>query len=241
MSVNSNYCARLNPWVLYDPVDPGQQLQWLRDQLVSAERDNQMVHIIGHVPPDHRECTEAWLYNYIRIIERFRDIIKAQFFGHTHRDEFRVMYSLKNPEDAVGLQFISPSITSYSQTNPGYRVYHVRSSDFSIKDYDTYFFNLTASNRGSPSNTFLLPVWTLEYKASDAYGFKTASSREFHKILKGLDKDPIQFENYHRRYFVQSEVDIAKVWDLMRRDIILNDHEVRNPFIKTPASLIPVS
>ena len=37
MALNTNYCTRLNPWTLYDPVDPGQQLKWLVNELYEAE------------------------------------------------------------------------------------------------------------------------------------------------------------------------------------------------------------
>jgi len=48
------------------------------------------VHIIGHIPPSH---TLKWFrWNYFRIVDRFYDTIAAQFFGHTHHDEFSLFY-----------------------------------------------------------------------------------------------------------------------------------------------------
>ena len=90
ISLNTNYCTRLNPWTLYDPVDPGNQLKWLVKELHSAELASEKVHILGHIPPDNRECTQAWLNNFLRIIDRFEHVVLAQYYGHTHRDEFRV-------------------------------------------------------------------------------------------------------------------------------------------------------
>lgn len=245
VSVNSNYCARLNPWTLYDSVDPGGQLKWLTAELLAAERKGDKVHVIGHVPPDHRECTQAWLFNYIRIVERFSETITAQFYGHTHRDEFRVIYALddedgqgKEPRNArrpVGYQFIGPSITSYSQTNPGYRVYSVDDKSFQVVDYDTYFFNLTETNEAN-----YMPKWMLEYRASDSYQMGTASGESFDQLLRTLENDTFAFEQYYRRYYVKSEVDTAKFWDLTRRELILQDHRVENPFSKGPSNLIPV-
>jgi len=83
--LNTNYCTRLNPWTMFDPVDPGKQLKWLTEELHAAEMDNDKVHIIGHIPPDNRECTQAWLFNYLRIIDRFQDTVLAAYYGHTHR------------------------------------------------------------------------------------------------------------------------------------------------------------
>ena len=54
------------------------------------------VHIIGHIPPDG---TLLWFqFNYYRIVERFHDTIAAQFFGHTHHDEFRLFYHSEDTE-----------------------------------------------------------------------------------------------------------------------------------------------
>ena len=36
--INTNYCARLNPWSLYNPVDPANQLKWLSEEWHKAEQ-----------------------------------------------------------------------------------------------------------------------------------------------------------------------------------------------------------
>lgn len=93
IALNTNYCARLNFWLMYDPNDPGDQLKWLARELNQAEANGQKVHIIGHHPPDNQNCIQQWVHNYMSIIERYQNIITAQFFGHTHFDEFRILYS----------------------------------------------------------------------------------------------------------------------------------------------------
>lgn len=237
--MNSNYCSRINPWVLFDPVDPGQQLTWLRDQLLAAEDANDKVHLIGHVPPDHRECTEFWLYNYVRLMERFSDTIKAQFYGHTHRDEFRVVYSMDEKDGnqtPVSFQFISPSVTSYSQTNPAYRIYEIDAHSFHVVTHRTYFFNLTESN-GNQENQ--RPKWRLEYDAGEVYNITAITHQTLDQVLKGLQGSDDRFQEYFRRFYVHSEADIAKMWDSGRKDHILRDHSVSNPFTRKPGSLLP--
>ena len=238
ISVNSNYCARLNPWVLYDPVDPGNQLAWLRDQLLEAEEAGDRVHLIGHVPPDHRECTEFWVYNYVRLMQRFSDTIAAQFYGHTHRDEFRVVYALddKNGSQPVSFQFVCPSITSYSQTNPAYRVYEIDASTYEAVNYKTYYFNLKESNANQENQR---PKWKLEYDASQVFNITSLNHRSMDRVLKQLQGSTHQFEPYFRRFYVQSEAEISKTWDSGRKDHILKDHVVGNPFTRKPGDLLP--
>jgi sphingomyelin phosphodiesterase len=122
--LNTNYCTRLNPWTLLDPVDPGEQLQWLAKQLQAAESSGDKVHILGHIPPDNRECTQAWLHNFLRILDRFEHVVLAQYYGHTHRDEFRVLYSPNSPGlRPISVAYVGPSVTPFTENNPAYRVY----------------------------------------------------------------------------------------------------------------------
>lgn len=38
---------------------------------------------------------QVWSRNYYDIIDRYESTIAAQFFGHTHSDEFEVFYDTK--------------------------------------------------------------------------------------------------------------------------------------------------
>jgi sphingomyelin phosphodiesterase len=133
--LNTNYCARLNFWSLYNPIDPANHLKWLAQELLTAEQVGDSVHIVSHVVPDKKECTQAWLYNYLAIVERFKDTIVAQFYGHTHADEFRVLYSNNNFSEPIGYQFVSPSLSTYDAHNPAYRVFKTdpKGKDFAKK------------------------------------------------------------------------------------------------------------
>lgn len=56
---------------------------------------------------------------------RYESTITAQFFGHTHFDEFSLFYDPKDLGRAVGVSYISPSVTPFINLNPGYRIYYV--------------------------------------------------------------------------------------------------------------------
>lgn len=159
VALNTNYCARLNPWTLFDPQDPGGQLKWLVGQLYEAEILGEKVQIVGHIAPDNRECTSSWVDNFLQIVDRFQETIVSQFYGHTHRDEFRVYYSPRTGAP-IGNAYIGPSITSFKGNNPAYRLYHT-STQGSVINHETYFFNLTQAN----TNGLYGPVWRLAYNA----------------------------------------------------------------------------
>ena len=47
----------------------------------------------------------------------------AQFFGHTHRDNYEIFYDDVNFKRPVSMAYIAGSVTPYSYLNPNYRVY----------------------------------------------------------------------------------------------------------------------
>lgn len=100
-------------WLLLNSTDPATELQWFIYELQSAEFNNEKVHVIGkllfkkrvktlnifllgHIPPGHSDCLKVWSRNYYAIVSRYESTITAQFFGHTHFDEFEVFYDHKD-------------------------------------------------------------------------------------------------------------------------------------------------
>ncbi len=130
--LNTNFCARLNFWLLYNPIDPANHLKWLVQELLKAEQAGDRVHLVGHIAPDRKGCTQAWIFNFINIVERFKDTIVGQFYGHSHADEFRVIYSNNNFSKPVGSQFVSPSLTTYTNYNSAYRTYQTDTKGMNI-------------------------------------------------------------------------------------------------------------
>lgn len=56
---------------------------------------------------------------------RYESTITAQFFGHTHYDEYELFYDTQDLGRANNIAFIGPSVTPYYDLNPGYRIYYV--------------------------------------------------------------------------------------------------------------------
>lgn len=96
ISLNMNYCNNKNWWLLLNSTDPATELQWFIYELQSAEFSNEKVHVVGHVPPGHPDCLKVWSRNFYSIIARYESTVTAQFYGHTHFDEFEVFYDPKD-------------------------------------------------------------------------------------------------------------------------------------------------
>ena len=57
----------------------------------------------------------------------------AQFFGHTHFDEYEVFYDNVNFTRPLSIGYISPSVTPWENVNPSYRIYYVDDSNTETK------------------------------------------------------------------------------------------------------------
>jgi sphingomyelin phosphodiesterase len=121
ISLNTNYCYNLNFWIYENAVDPLGQLDWLVQVLLKSEDNYEKVHIIGHACPS--TCLSSWSKAYYEIINRFSDTITGQFFGHSHHDFFKIYYDLNNQYRPINVAFVTPSVSSYTLINPGYRIY----------------------------------------------------------------------------------------------------------------------
>lgn len=83
------------------------------------------VHIVSHIPPGTNDCWTVFSREFSRIINRFESTVAAQFYGHTHKDEFKVFYDLEDFTRPTNVAFMGPSLTPFTDLNPGYRVYSI--------------------------------------------------------------------------------------------------------------------
>jgi sphingomyelin phosphodiesterase len=70
VGINSNLGYVDNWWLLYEDIDPFNQLQWLADTLKAAEDNNESVHILSHVPTGGASSLKVWFREYGKIVER---------------------------------------------------------------------------------------------------------------------------------------------------------------------------
>lgn len=119
IALNNNDCYTYNWWILMkkglDAIS--EQLQWFHDTLLAAEKANEKVHVLIHIPTGDGSCYKYWSREYRRIVDRFHDTISAQFNGHTHRQEFNVYYAQNNSCFAINVAWNGGSITPYTYVN----------------------------------------------------------------------------------------------------------------------------
>ncbi|KAG0362703.1 Metallo-dependent phosphatase-like protein [Gamsiella multidivaricata] len=173
ISLNTNFCYKLN-FYLYGNTrdyDPFGELKWLINQLQAAEDTGERAWIIGHVGPSQIDCLQNWSAQYYQVIQRYSPhVIAEQFFGHAHYDEFSVYYQsgIKDAQNAISTAWTGPSVTPYTNINPGFRVYKVDTGNWNVYDSLTYIADL--SQAATWDATGVTPNWHLEYSARQVYG-----------------------------------------------------------------------
>ncbi|KAJ4488627.1 sphingomyelin phosphodiesterase [Lentinula lateritia] len=169
LSVNTQYWYRQNLWVydsdIFQP-DPNGILSFMVEQLQAAENAGQKVWVIGHIPLGKPDIIEDQSNYYDQILQRYKDTIVGQFFGHSHKDQFEIAYSDYNNQtaaNAVGVGLICPALTPTSG-NPAFKVYDVDPDTLGIMNIRVIFANM--SDPSFQTN----PTWTLYYDVRETYG-----------------------------------------------------------------------
>lgn len=171
ISLNSNCYYQKNLWAyvnMTNDYDIFGQWQFLVDELTESERVGQRVWIISHIPPADYDALPIQSAVFKKIVERFSPYtIANMFYGHTHRDQFRILYSSNNTDvdSALQMAWVSQSVTPNAYNNPSWRYYEVEDKSFNIINSYNYYtqLNATFSNAGDE------PDWQYEYSARDLY------------------------------------------------------------------------
>uniref|UniRef100_A0A915CRE5 Sphingomyelin phosphodiesterase n=1 Tax=Ditylenchus dipsaci TaxID=166011 RepID=A0A915CRE5_9BILA len=201
ISVNTGYCETTNFFLYINQTDPDGTLAWLVSELYESERANQSIHIMAHVPPGDGECLEGWSRNYYRVVNRFADTIKAQFFGHVHTDAFTVFYEDMNDylSQPTNVLYTAPSVTTFENLNPAYRIYTIdgnyKNSSYEIDDFETYFLNLTETKDIDHH-----PQWKLLYKAKEEYGMTNLSAQSWHDLSQRIRGSKTVYKKFLKNY-----------------------------------------
>ena len=176
IALNSNSFVKGSP--TYN--NASTELQWLSQQLQSAQAQGQKVWILMHVPPgvnsqytaqvvavpsdvDSSDVSMMWdsglQSNFISTLQQYPGVVTLMLAGHTHMDEFRIL-----PTGDVLEQL--PGISPCFGNNPTYKVITIRPDTLTPTDYQSIDYNLATM----PSQFGTL------YQFSSTYGFNAQSN-----------------------------------------------------------------
>ncbi|KAJ3451790.1 sphingomyelin phosphodiesterase [Anaeramoeba flamelloides] len=184
---------------------PKQQLDWLKSELEDSRNKKQKVYIVTHIPlgPDTTEiwppvCWYDYSMLYANVWTNYSDIIASGFSGHTHTDEFRIVYDSKTGEIGKGMFLISPSFSNENNRYSGYRIYEYDKDTWEIINYYQWYANIEKSNKDDTE-----PKWELYYdflSTYNPYGINDLSSDSLATLTNNLGSDTSLYKTFATLY-----------------------------------------
>ncbi|KAF2361415.1 Calcineurin-like phosphoesterase domain ApaH type [Trinorchestia longiramus] len=202
LSVNTNYCYGFNWWLWYDSVDPGEVLEWMIGELQRAEDDGVLVYLISHIPSGHDDCHYTWSREYTKIVARYEGVIAGIFYGHTHKDHFQMFFDPEDSSRPIEVGFVAQSQTTYSDLNPGYKVYTIdgghENSTYTVLDHENWYFDLDQANED------MVPTFQVLYSAKEAYGMPDLSPQSHLDLVYEMAQNGSETFNLFYRNYVKA-------------------------------------
>lgn len=169
ISLNSNCYYQKNLYAYIDvenEPDLFGQWEFLIDELVESEEQGQRVWILAHIPAGDTDALPIQSNIFAKIVERFSPYTIANiFYGHTHRDQFKILYSDTNSLEPVNMAWVSQAITPLGPANPSWRYYEVEDKSFNIINAYNYYSRLNETWVNGDQE----PTWQYEYSPREAY------------------------------------------------------------------------
>ncbi|KAJ7813657.1 sphingomyelin phosphodiesterase [Mycena olivaceomarginata] len=159
IAVNTHY------W-LYDSdvlqPDPNGIIAFAVDALQAAEDAGDRAWIIGHIPLGKEDTLIDQSNYYDQVLQRYKNTIAGQFFGHSHKDQFEVAYSNYSEQTAGECCRRWTDWTALTPTT--FKMYEIDPDTFEVMDVRVMFTNI------SEPSFQIRPQWGLYYSARETYG-----------------------------------------------------------------------
>ena len=82
------------------------------------------------------------------VLEKYKQKILGQFYGHTHSDEFIVNTNPKNSEEVTSFSLLAGSLSPLGTGTSRFRMYDLDENSFGIVNYFDYELKLNEQNFG---------------------------------------------------------------------------------------------
>lgn len=190
ISINTLYYDTNNLFTKHNPSkDWMDQWKWLNDSLTQIKQKNESVWILSHIPPYSGEASKFYSDKINNITYYFRDIIKYQFYGHSHADRF-LLHKKNNTIFSVAT---IPSSLLPSHQDPSFRIYFYNKTNYDLTDYYQYTANLTKVSLDNNLD------YENSYQFNKLYNFTDGPKLDnWIKLYNRLQSDNKTLMNYYR-------------------------------------------
>ena len=138
-----------NWYTVPNNTDPLGELAFLEETLQMIEDNGEVAYIIGHIPPGDIFTLSNWCTRFRALINRYTNIVRGQFYGHTHYDEFKTVKSFRDDQISAGVVWATGSFTAYPNKNPGLRIWEIDPETWHLWDYQQHRMYLPEVNEAA--------------------------------------------------------------------------------------------
>ena len=172
ISINCLLCDSFNFFLIYDSSQTRQMFKWLENVLDQAEKNGEIVHIMDHIPMESTQHTVQCSSRLKILIDRYQNIIRGYFSGHSHSEYLTMIHEYYTPEKPTQINYICSGLTTYSEYQPSFRMYLVDKKELYVQDFIQYRMNLIESNEQRT------PIWFVPYYATELFGVDSMNDVE---------------------------------------------------------------
>lgn len=195
LSYNSNYFPLDNFYSIlnYDETDYPEMQQFMEDTLSAARENSEKVIVLGHHPSGGSGMFTEYSHFITDIHARYGDIIVLHLLGHSHSDWFALVKDFETGETR-GVQLSGPSLTSYTDMNPSFRLIYLDSTTFEPVDMLTYRLDIAVDGNN------LTPAIQFTYSHVEEYNMTDLTPSGFDDFTNRmeLDRDLLNLYRYNK-------------------------------------------
>ena len=163
IALNCLICDTFNFYLIANQKDAKEQFKWLEKTLREAEKNNEFVYILDHIPINGNFYLTECALRMRALIDRFEYNIRGYFTGHTHVDDIVVVKTYFEPRKPITLNYVAPSLTTYPYVYPSFRQYIIDAKTMLIIDYEQYRLNTEEANKSGKAD------WKLSHTAKELF------------------------------------------------------------------------
>ena len=183
-------------YIMQNNTNPKGQLDWIYNELLTAEKNKEQVYIMGHMPTGDVDALPTWSKHFNVLVDRFEYTIAGMFFGHSHNDEIHINRGVYS-NLPTKVQWVAPSFTTFASLNPSFRLFEADEESKVLLDFTQYRLNLTNANL-SPDKQ---PVWDAAYSFKEYYGVADISASSVYEMALLLGDNEQQSLRYLKNFY----------------------------------------
>ena len=193
VALNTVLYYKENPLVSRGLEDPAGQFAWMHSVLEKARKNGEHVFITTHVPPG----TEYWAEFNKRYLEAFtgyNDVVMAAFYGHNHKNVFRIIRDVAENSTGAHIAFLASSVTPKYNVNPSITLYkYKRTYPFTVLDRISFYVNITETEVTGNIR------WINAGSEAATYGVEDLSTESVISVFDRMETDDELFNKYYDR------------------------------------------